>query len=206
MSNFWGGDQRYRIFLFLGNSLHATHSLDLGGFCYIFFSTFWKKKIQTVFYFFPGKVCKPLTQKKSDICKKRSKKRYFMLIFRNFSNFRGVFFFPFFPKNFYVFFFSQEKFKIHSLTQIQEPGKKKIQHWKKKITTFSLTHSIFDQKWQKLNFSREIKKYGTFGPSETKYKPMFILHKSLIVVRSEISLKLCLQTNILWHISASLTN
>ena len=38
---------------------------------------------------------------------------------------------------------------------------KKIQHWEKK-TTFSLTHSIFAQKWQKFDFSREIKKYGTF--------------------------------------------
>ena len=91
-----------------------------------------------------------------------------MLFFRTFRIFEVYFFFfIFFPKMLSIFFFPQEKFKIHSLTQIQEP-EKKIQHWKKKITTFSLTHSIFDQKWQKLNFSREIKKYGTFGCIEVK--------------------------------------
>ena len=65
-------------------------------------------------------------------------------------------------------FFPQEKFKIHSLTQIQKPGKK-IQHWKKKYTT-SLTHSKFDQKWQKLNYSREINKYGTFDGNLKKIR------------------------------------
>ena len=88
----------------------------------------------------------PLTRKKSDIRKKRSKKKVLYAVFRNFSNFGGVFFiFHFFPKNI-VYFFSQEKFTIHSLTQIQEP-EKKIQQWKKN-TTISLTHPIFDQKWQ----------------------------------------------------------
>ena len=38
-----------------------------------------------------------------------------------------------------MYFFSQEKFQIHSLTQIQKPGKK-MQHWKKKYNIF--THSL----------------------------------------------------------------
>ena len=53
-----------------------------------------------------------------------------------------LFFSIFFPKKF-VYFFPQEKFTFHPLTQIQEP-EKKIQQWNKKNTTISLTHSIFD--------------------------------------------------------------
>ena len=55
-----------------------------------FFSTFWKKKYKT-FFFFPGKVYKPLTRKKLDIYKKQvQKKVHFTLFFgtfRIFSNF-----------------------------------------------------------------------------------------------------------------------
>ena len=59
-----------------------------------------------------------------------------------------------------LFFFYQEKFRIHSLSQINQPEKKYSTG--KKNPSFSLTHSIFPRKWQKLNFSREIKNYGTF--------------------------------------------
>ena len=55
-----------------------------------------------------------------------------------------------------MFFFSQEKFKIHSLTQIQN-GKKKKQPGEKKKTGFSLTQSIFSKMWSKLNYSGEKK-------------------------------------------------
>ena len=57
-------------------------------------------------------------------------------------------------------FFYQENFRIHSLSQINQPEKKYSTG--KKNPSFSLTHSIFPRKWQKLNFSREIKNYGTF--------------------------------------------
>ena len=88
---------------------------------------------------------------------KRSKKGKLF----GFSNFGGVFYF--FPKNFEngLFFFFLEKFTLHSLTHFQRAEKKK-QRWKKK-TPFSLTHSIFAEKWSKMNFSRKIKRYGTFG-------------------------------------------
>ena len=60
------------------------------------------------------------------------------------------------------FFFPRKSLKsTHSL---KFKSRKKNTALEKKKTTFSLTHSIFDQKWQKFNFSREIKKYGTFDP------------------------------------------
>ena len=125
-------DYLYSIFLFPGNSLHATHSLDLGGFCYIFFPLFGKKKYKLFFIFSREKFASHSLKKNLISAKKGPKKGTLCWFFGTFRIFEVYFFFPFFPKNFYVFFFSQEKFKIHSLTQIQEPGKKKIQHWKKK--------------------------------------------------------------------------
>ena len=66
----------------------------------------------------------------------------------------------FFPKKQKVYFFSQEKFKIHSLTQIQKAVKK--YSTRKKNTIF--THTVdFWPKMVKLNFSGKIKKYGTFA-------------------------------------------
>ena len=65
-------------------------------------------------------------------------------------------FFPQILVKCYVFFFSQEKFKIHSLTQIQN-GEKKNSPVKKKKTGFSLTQSIFSKMLSKLNYSGEKK-------------------------------------------------
>ena len=67
----------------------------------------------------------------------------------------------------YFFFPSQLKFKIHSFTQIQKAGKN-IQHCKKKHHFHSVTRFI--TKNGKLNFSGEIKKYGTFDYSLKKKK------------------------------------
>ena len=61
------------------------------------------------------------------------------------------------------FFFSQEKFKIHSLTQIQNGEKKKNSPVKKKKTGFSLTQSIFSKMWSKLNYSGEKKNTVPLG-------------------------------------------
>ena len=157
-------DQRYRIFFFPGIVYTPlTHSI-WDNFVF-FFLHFLEKKNTNCFLFFPRKSLQATHSKKNRYLQKKVQKKVLYAVFRNFSNFfefwRCIFFFskkkP--PKN--VFFFSQEKFKIHSLTQILRAGKKKYSTGKKN-TTFSLTHSIFDQKWQKLNFSREIKKYGTF--------------------------------------------
>ena len=78
---------------------------------------------------------------------------------------------PTFPKCVFfltLFFFFLEKFTPHSLTQIQDPEKKNRAG--KKKTPFSLTHSIFPQKWSKINFSGEIKKYGTFGCTRLRHR------------------------------------
>ena len=75
-------------------------------------------------------------------------------------------FFIFFQKNpeNSLFFFPGKVYT--SLTHsFSKGGKIKKQH-RKKITgktQFSHTHSIFAKKWTKINFSREIKKYDTFG-------------------------------------------
>ena len=69
------------------------------------------------------------------------------------------FFFPPIFGSIFVFFFL-EKFTSHSLTHLKmlfffpAPEKK---------TAFLLTHSILAKNSQKTNFSREIKKNGTFG-------------------------------------------
>ena len=82
------------------------------------------------------------------------------------------------------FFISLEKFTGHSLTRFQKKSGKKnrpetrkslnaLTHSKsearkkkqrrKKKTAFLRTHSNFAQNWSKTKFSREIKKYDTFG-------------------------------------------
>ena len=91
------------------------------------------------------------------------------------TRFRGKLFF--FSENFFsgpnfsilaiLFFFPRKSLEsTHSLKLISR--KKKYSTGKKK-SFISLTHSIFPRKWQKLNFSREIKKYGTFGSTNKKY-------------------------------------
>ena len=75
-----------------------------------------------------------------------------------------VFFPQILVKCYVYFFFSQEKFKIHSLTQIQNGEKKKNSPVKKKNRIF--THSVdFFQNVVKIKLFREKKKYGTFAPS-----------------------------------------
>ena len=72
-------------------------------------------------------------------------------------------------ENIYIVFFPGKVYT--SLTHsFSEGGKKKTALEKK--TPFSLTHSILAEKWSKMNFSGEIKKYGTFGCAFTK--PDFI--------------------------------
>ena len=69
-----------------------------------------------------------------------------------------------------VFIFSNDFFffrgKVHiSLTHSFSGSREKKTAVEKK-TPFSLTHPIFAQKWQKLYFSRELKKYGSFGRAD----------------------------------------
>ena len=133
--------QRYRIFFFPGNSLHPTHSLNLGEFCIFFFPLFGKKKIQNVFFFFPGKVCKPLTRKKSDIYQKKVQKKVLYAVFRNFSDFfqflSCIFFFEKKNNQKMYFFFPRKSLKsTHSHENI---CRKKKQQWKKNNI---FTHSL----------------------------------------------------------------
>ena len=90
-------------------------------------------------------------QKKVKNGQKRQNKQFF--------TFWRCFFFPilFF---FVVVFFFLEKFTLHSLTHFQRAKKKTALE---KKTPFSLTHSILAEKWSKMNFSSEIKKYDTFA-------------------------------------------
>ena len=90
--------QRYRIFLFPGKSLHATHSLDLREFS-IFFYFLEEKKKYKLFYFFPRKSLQATHSKKIRYLQKKGQKKVLYAVFRNFSNFGGVFFFSIcFPK------------------------------------------------------------------------------------------------------------
>ena len=110
-----------------------THPIWV-NFVFYFFH-FLEKKIQTVFFLFPGKVSKPLTRKKSDIYKKRSQKGTlccFSELFKfwryNFC-FRTILCFLFFPR--------KSLQSTHSLKF--RSREKKIQHWKKyNIFTHSL--------------------------------------------------------------------
>ena len=110
-------------------------------------------------FFFPRKSLKATHSPEARISTKKGQKHVFFVFFSHL----GCFFFP----TFFCFFFSQEKFTHHSLTQFWEAGKKK-QQWKKKQTHFSLTQSIFAQIVQKKNYSGEIKKYGTFAKTYGK--------------------------------------
>ena len=82
-------------------------------------------------------------------------------MFCNFFTFWLFFFSQHFFNFFCFFFFPRKSLKsTHSLDFLGR--KKKKQQRKKKKTQFSLTQSIFAQKVQILNYSGEIKKYGTF--------------------------------------------
>ena len=71
---------------------------------------------------------------------KKVKKKVLYAVFRNFSNFGGVFFFHLFPKNFVYFFFPRKSLKSTHSLKFKEPLKKNTAPEKK--TKFSLTHSI----------------------------------------------------------------
>ena len=146
--------QRYRIFF--SREKFRPHSLTRFWAKLFFFSFFFHKKNTRCIFFSQEKFESHSLGKKNIICKKRSKNGK-LDNFRRFSNFGGVFFF----RQFFVFFFPG---KVHiSLTHSFSGSRKKKYSSGKKNTPFSLTHSIFAQKWKKLNFSREIKKYDTFA-------------------------------------------
>ena len=89
--------------------------------------------------------------KKNRYLQKKVQKKVLYAVFRNFSNFEGVF------KKKKCIFFSQEKFKIHSLTQIQNGEKKKKQPGEKKKNRI-FTHSVdFFQNVVKIKLFREKK-------------------------------------------------
>ena len=130
--------QRYRIFFFPG--IVYRHSLTRFSRILFFFSTFWKKKIQTVFFFFPGKVCSHSLVWEEDNLQKKGQKPLCFAIFSHYGCF--FFFFPTFFQLFLFFFFSQEKFKVHSLTRFFGPEKKKQQRKKKKHNFHSLSRFL----------------------------------------------------------------
>ena len=124
-----------------------THFLRI-----LFFFPFFRKKKQ-FFFFFPRKSLqathspkKMISPKKGQKRSKTGKKTVFQIL--------EVFFFPKKSENISFFFFFRKILQFtHSII---------FRRWKKK-TQFSLTHSILAEKWSKMNFSREIKKYGTFA-------------------------------------------
>ena len=155
----------WRIFLFPWKSLSLTHSLNFEQFCFFYFPTFGKKK--HLFFFSSEKFVSHSLAKKADDPKNRSekvKKRY-LEVFFIFSRkiLKTVCFF--FPGKVYT-----------SLTHSFSKSGKKTAREKK--TQFSLTHSIFAQKWTKINFSREIKKCDTFDGT-TKVLSINFFLKSL---------------------------
>ena len=157
-------------YIFISREKFTRHSLTRFERILVFLFPLFGKKNTNCFIFFPRKSLQATHSKKIWYLQKKGQKKVLYAVFRNFSNFGGVFFFPFFSQKFSVFFFPRKSLKSTHSLKFKEPEKKKYSTGKKK-TTFSLTHSIFDQKWQKLNFSREIKKYGTFGPAKSPLPP-----------------------------------
>ena len=120
-----------------------------------------RKKKKSCFFFFPGKVCKPLTRPKNWMSPKKGQnwskkaKKTVLHIFE-------VFFF-FSQKIFFLllFFFFPGKVYTSLTHSISKPGKKKNRP-EKKNTIF--THSLdICQKVVKNKLFRGKKKYGTFG-------------------------------------------
>ena len=113
----WG---KGTVFFFPG--IVYRHSLTRFSF---FFSIFWRKKYKI--FFFPGKVCRPLTRLRRGYLQKKVKNTYFLQFF----HILVVFFFQ-------LFFFLG---KVYTpLTHSILGGRKKKQQWKKKYTIF--THSV----------------------------------------------------------------
>ena len=63
------------VFFFPRKSLTPTHSLVFREFSFFFFSGFLEEKKTDVFFFFPGKVCKPLTRLRDGQPPKKGQKR-----------------------------------------------------------------------------------------------------------------------------------
>ena len=144
-------------FFFPRNSLPPlTHSI-FENFVFFFFPLSGKKKIQTVFFFSQEKFAATHSSEERIIYRKKVKNTYVLQFF----HILVVFFFPTFFQLFLFFFFPRKSLKsTHSLDFLGR--KKKKTAAEKKKTQFSLTQSIFAQKVQILNYSGEIKKYGTF--------------------------------------------
>ena len=152
-------DQRYRILFFPRKSLCSLTHSNLGTSVF-FFPKRGKKKYSCIF-FFPGKVYVPLTQLFwRSLYKKIGGKQYFFRI----AIFNPILRCIFFSRDLYFFpciFFSWKSLSLtHSLISnvciflfpVSE---------KKKYSVF--THSLdFVKNVTKINFSKEIKKYGTF--------------------------------------------
>ena len=127
----------------------GTHSLTLGNFCF-FFSVFWKKKKTSCFFFFPGKVCMPLTQLRDGKLQKKVKNGKKRHLLSNFIFFVVFFFFP--VKSCFFFFFPRKSLPVtHSLDFRGREKKNSV--GKKKKTPFLLTHSKNTKKVQILIFS-----------------------------------------------------
>ena len=118
-------------------------------------------KFRMCFFFLKFPFFPRISMQATQSPKKKSPKKGQKQAKKQFFKFWRCFFFPKKIWKHFVFFFPGKVYT--SLTHsFSEGGKKKKQHWKKK-TPFSLTHSILAEKWSKMNFSGEIKKYGTFG-------------------------------------------
>ena len=76
------------------------------------------------------------------------------------------------------FFFFHSK-SLTALTHSKPEARKNKKQRQKKKTAFSLTHTNFAQKWSTTNFSREIKKYGTFDTIICSVSYYTQLHYSL---------------------------
>ena len=154
--------QRYRIFLFPWKRLRSlTHSISEKS-VFFFFRKLGKKKKTAVFFFSPEKDYMPLTQLfRMSLYKKIGGKLCF---FKN-AIFNHILRCIFFFQDLYFFFcifFSSEKIKLYSLTRFK-PLYFFFPAPEKKNTPFLLTHSILSENDTKVIFSRNKKKYGTFG-------------------------------------------
>ena len=87
-----------------------------------------------IVFFFPGKVCGSHTHSISEVGRKKKNKLFFFFPAQNFQ-FLACFFFP------------QEKFTLHSLTQNQRPEKKKTAPEKKnKFFTHTKSAAVKEKK------------------------------------------------------------
>ena len=142
-----GSKQRYRIFFYADMDVGYSF-IQIQKSCFFLFPRSGKKKTQHVFFYFPRKSSSVIHSDFDDVP-----------IFFNKSCL--CFFFPIFLVFFCFFSFPRKSSKvIHSFNFWS--GKKKTNREIKKNSFF--IHSFDNpQKFAKTNFSREIKKYGTFA-------------------------------------------